>query len=206
MFRNSPIYGSNALEISQQSDQKRNLQSGTNLCVLKSTIISTAWNWETPVHFFVQLCRQNDWSDNYKHFSSFESSTGCVLISPAYQNKFWSGPNSPVPITCRSLSYLYILAKLISVAAVDNWGPISSCILFCLFIPKHLFAYCNLSPWSINQTINQDQLTINEWINQSINKPISQNQSSINQLINQSILYVNGQQINRSFSQSTIDR
>ena len=29
---------------------------------------------ETPVHFFVQLCRQSDKSDNFKVFSSFESS------------------------------------------------------------------------------------------------------------------------------------
>ena len=36
MFRNSSIYGSNALEISLQSDQKWTLQSGTKISVLKA--------------------------------------------------------------------------------------------------------------------------------------------------------------------------
>ena len=36
MFRSSPIYGSNALKTSLQSDPKCNLQSGTKLSVLKA--------------------------------------------------------------------------------------------------------------------------------------------------------------------------
>ena len=43
-------------------------------------------------------------------------------------------------------------------------------------------------------------------MNQSINQSFKINQSSTNQLINQSILYISGQQIDRSISQSTIDR
>ena len=40
----------------------------------ESTIISIVCNGETTVQFVVQLCRQNDYSDNFKFFSSFESS------------------------------------------------------------------------------------------------------------------------------------
>ena len=37
-------------------------------------IVDIVCNGKTPVHFFVQLCRQNDQSDNFKIFSSFDSS------------------------------------------------------------------------------------------------------------------------------------
>ena len=57
----------NALEILLQSDKKWNLQTGTKVIVLKALFVC---NGKTPVHFFVQLCRQNDhW---VRYFQSFQ--------------------------------------------------------------------------------------------------------------------------------------
>ena len=189
MFRSSPIYGSNALEISLQSDQKWNLQTGTNLCILKSTI--TAWNGETPVHFFVQLCRQNNSSDNY--ISVLLNHQFAVFRYPQ-RTRTNSGPDQII-WSAKLVQYLLHVGPGAVYISFQNWyqllqyiiqDPYQVTFLFCLFIPKHLFTWWNISPWWINQTINQDQLTIHEPINQSI----SQNQSIINQPINQSINFI----------------
>ena len=53
MLPNSLIYGSNALEIPLQSDQKCNLQIRTKISDQKTLLYAMGGN---PVHFFVQLC------------------------------------------------------------------------------------------------------------------------------------------------------
>ena len=63
MFLSSFIYGSKAPETKSTERNKSQCPKSTTVC-----------NGKTSIHFFVQLCRQNDQSDDFKVFSAFESS------------------------------------------------------------------------------------------------------------------------------------